>query len=54
MMHLKIGLQHQHFATVEDIKLSVTADYTPYHSWISTNASKHGKTIGASVCVQKG
>jgi len=51
---LNIGLQHQHFATVEDIKRSVTAGYTLYHRRISTNASKHGKTIGASVCVQKG
>jgi len=51
---LNIGLQHQHFATVEDIKRSVTAGCTPYRRMISTNVSKHDKTIGASVCVQKG
>ena len=51
---LNIGFQHQRFATVEDIKCSVTAGYTPCHRMISTSASKHGKTIGASVCVQKG
>lgn len=48
---LNVGLQHQRFATVEDIKCSVTASYTQYHRRISTSASKHGKTIGASVCV---
>jgi hypothetical protein len=51
---LNVGLQHQSFVTVEDIKCSVTASYTPYHRRMSTSASKHGKTIGASVCVQKG
>lgn len=51
---LNTGLQHQRFTTVEDIKCSVTAGYTPYYRRISMSPSEHGKTIGASVCVQKG
>jgi transposase len=50
---IKMGLLGQGFVTLEDVKCKATAGLRTCQWRLSMSASRHGKTVGASLCVRR-